>query len=212
MESSFLINCYLAFYRKGTCLELEKLWEGMTLERRRCANVTRQLQTLARKIDKVQHGDFARDGIDKFAEKLERDLLNDFDNAYRSADLAAMKDSADILTDFNGGGSVIQMFVNQHDYFIIQEKLVDRSTLQNEDMWAKLSDPDGDSLELENAMQILVDEIKQVIVTEMEIIKKVFRNSVAILKVFLQRVFAQKVRTILCINFNCLTFGRFNNR
>lgn len=164
------------------------------MERRRCANVTRQLQILAKKIDKVENAENARNGIDKFAEKLERDLLTDFDNAYRSADLAAMKDSADILTDFNGGGSVIQMFVNQHDYFIVQEKLVNTDTLQSEELWIKLSDPDGDSKELEDIMQTLIDEIEQVIVTEMEIIKKVFRNSVAILKVFLQRVFAQRIQ------------------
>lgn len=194
MQSSFLINCYLAFYRKGACLELDKLWEGMAKERRKCANVTRQLQILASKIDKVENGQIARDGIDKFAEKLERDLLTDFDNAYRSADLAAMRDSADILADFNGGGSVIQMFVNQHDYFIVQEMLVDRSLLTNEDMWAKISDPDGDSAELENVIEVLVQEIQQVIVTEMEIIKKVFRNTVAILKVFLQRVFGQRIQ------------------
>lgn len=210
-QSSFLINCYLSFYRKGGCLELDKLWEsGKSIDRRHCANVIRQLQTLALKIDfknnskdknviakyqdLSQNADSARDGIDKFAEKLERDLLNDFDNAYRSADLAAMKDSTDILTDFNGGSSVIQMFVNQHDYFIVREKLVDTSTVDNEEMWEKLSDPEGDSVELDNAMQVLIDEIKQVIVTEIEIIKKVFRNSVGILKVFLQRVFAQRIQ------------------
>lgn len=203
MQSSFLINCYLAFYRKGNCLELERLWESNnSLERRKCANVVRQLQSLSRKIgfkkpsekEFLKNGDLARDGIDKFAEMLERDLLNDFDNAYRSADLAAMKDSADTLTDFNGGGSVIQMFVNQHDYFIVREKLVDTSTAENEQMWAELSDPDGDSVELDNAIQALVDEIREVIVTEMEIIKKVFKNAVAILKVFLQRVFAQRIQ------------------
>lgn len=194
VQSSFLINCYLAFYRKGGCLELDKLWEGMVFERRKCANVVRQLQTLARKIDKVENGETARDSIDKFAEKIERDLLHDFDNAYRSADLAAMRDSADILADFNGGGSVIQMFVNQHDYFIVQEKLVDRSVLQNEEMWTKVSDPDQDFTELEVIIESLVSEIKQVVVTEMEIIKKVFRNTVAIFKVFLQRVFAQKIQ------------------
>lgn len=183
------------------CLDLEKLWEGMSLERRQCANVVRQLQSLSKKIDFKKgpqdyyaNADIARDGIDKFAEKLERDLLNDFDNAYRSADLAAMKDSADILTEFNGGSSVIQMFVNQHDYFIVREKLVDTTTAENEQMWAELSDPDGDSVELDNTIQALVDEIKQVVVTEMEIIRKVFKNAVAILKVFLQRVFAQRIQ------------------
>lgn len=194
VESGFLINCFLAFYRNNTCLELDKMWEGQTLDRKRCANVTRQLQILSKKIDGVQGAENARDAIDKFAEKIERDLLTVFDNAYRSADLKAMKDSADILTDFNGGSSVVQLFVNQHDYFINQEKLYNIETLQNEAMWEHLSDPDGDSTELEKIMQSLVDEIERVIVNELEIIRKVFTKKVAVLKVFLQRVFAQRIQ------------------
>jgi hypothetical protein len=30
---------------------------------------------------------------------------------------------AKVLHDFNGGTSVVQVFVNQHDFFIVREKL-----------------------------------------------------------------------------------------
>ena len=34
-----------------------------------------------------------------------------------------MKENAKVLHDFNGGTSVVQVFVNQHDFFIVREKL-----------------------------------------------------------------------------------------
>lgn len=195
VESGFLINSYLNINRKASCSELEKLWESsIPAERRKCANVVRQLQQLSRKLEDTENGERARDIIDKFAEKLERDLLNDFDNAYRSADLVAMKDSAEILTDFNGGSSVVQMFVNQHDYFIIQENLVDASSVEKEEMWSKMCDPEGDFSEFDEIMQSMGDNMGEVIMQELEIIRKVFPDPVIILKVFLQRVFAQKIQ------------------
>lgn len=195
VESSFLINSYLNLNKRGSSADLEKLWDSnIPSDKRKCANVVRQLQVLSRKLEDVDNGERARDTVDKFAEKLERDLLNDFDNAYRSADLVAMKESADVLTDFNGGSSVVQMFVNQHDYFIVQENLVDALSVANEEMWAKICDPEGDVGEFEDTMKKMVDGMEDVIMQELEIIKKVFRDPVIILKVFLQRVFAQKIQ------------------
>lgn len=195
VESGFLINTYLNLNRRGTASDLEKLWDSNNpADKRKCANVVRQLQTLSKKLEDAENGDRARDTIDLFAEKLERDLLKDFDNAYRSADLVAMKESADILTDFNSGSSVVQMFVNQHDYFILQENLVDSSLSDNEKLWAKMSDPKGDVSEFEEIIKNMTEGMEDVIMQELEIIKKVFRNPVVILKVFLQRVFAQKLQ------------------
>lgn len=195
VESGFLINTYLNLNRRGTASDLEKLWDSNNpADKRKCANVVRQLQALSKKLEGAENGDRARDAIDSFAEKLECNLLNDFDNAYRSADLVVMKESADILTDFNGGSSVVQMFVNQHDYFILQENLVDFSLLDNEELWTKMCDPKGEVSEFEDIMQKMVDGMQDVIMQELEIIKKVFRDPVIILKVFLQRVFAQKIQ------------------
>lgn len=195
VESGFLITTYLNLNKRGSCADLDKLWDSNNpANKRKCANVVRQLQLLSKKLEDAANGDRARDAVDSFAEKLERDLLNDFDNAYRSADLVVMKESADILTDFNGGSSVVQMFVNQHDYFILQENLVDSSLINNEEMWTKMSDPEGDVTEFEEGMKKMIDGMEEVIMQELEIIRKVFRNPVVILKVFLQRVFAQRIQ------------------
>lgn len=195
VSSEFLINCYLSFMKRSECPELEHLWEGSKLGgRRRCANVVRQLQSLSRRMDDLNDVQRPQEHIDKFAEKLEKDLLTDFDNAYRAADLTAMKESADLLTDFNGGGSVVQIFVNQHDFFIVQEKLVDTSKMDDNEMWVKLSDPDSTNEEFESTVQDIVDEIRGVAATETEIIRKVFRDPVMVLKVFLQRIFAQRIQ------------------
>lgn len=195
VSSSFLINCYLSFMKRSECPELVNLWEGhVPGGRRKCANVVRQLQSLSRRMEDLNEAQRPQEHIDKFAEKLEKDLLTDFDNAYRAADLAAMKESADLLTDFNGGGSVVQIFVNQHDFFIVQEKLVDTSKMDDNEMWVKLSDPDGTNEEFEGTVQDIMDEIRGVAATETDIIRKVFRDPGMVLKVFLQRIFAQRIQ------------------
>ncbi|VVT48466.1 uncharacterized protein SAPINGB_P001793 [Magnusiomyces paraingens] len=195
VESSFLINSYLNINKHSSCEGLERLWESNhPADKRKCANVVRQIQILSRKLEDVENGEKSRDIIDKFAEKLERDLLNDFDTAYRSADLVIMKESADILTDFNGGSSVVQMFVNQHDYFIVQENLVDESLVMNDEVWTKICDPEGDYSEFEDTLTKMATGMEDVIMQELQIIRKVFRDPVVILKVFLQRVFAQKIQ------------------
>jgi Exocyst complex component Sec10 len=35
-----------------------------------------------------------------------------------------------VLHDFNGGTSVVQVFVNQHDFFIVHEKLESQNPMQ----------------------------------------------------------------------------------
>jgi hypothetical protein len=192
--SSFLIKCYLSFLYNGQSHELVKMWDsGNVADRRRCANLVSQLQRLSRRITDSPN-DKCLEEIDKFAENLERVLLTEFDQAYRAADISAMKESADILTDFNGGGSVVQMFVNQHDFFIVQEKLVDMSQMDDMEMWEQMADPESGTPKFEAVTQELVDEISTVTASQTDIVSKVFRNPVMVLKVFLQRIFAQRIQ------------------
>ncbi|ANB15472.1 Sec10p [Sugiyamaella lignohabitans] len=196
VSSTFLIKTYLSFVRKGNSSDLSRLWEGgLPADRRKCVSVVRQLQGLSRRIgnsdDKLIK---PHEEIDKFAESIETDLLQEFDNAYISADMAAMRESASILTDFNGGGSVVQVFVNQHDFFIVQEKLVDTSRMNDDAMWVKMKDPQSDTIEFETLVQELMDEIKNGVASETEIITRVFPNPVMVFKVFLQRIFAQRIQ------------------
>jgi hypothetical protein len=46
-----------------------------------------------------------------------------------------------VLHDFNGGTSVVQVFVNQHDFFIVREKLESQNPMQwTSDMYLDSND------------------------------------------------------------------------
>jgi hypothetical protein len=82
-----------------------------------------------------------RDTIEKFCERFEKEMLKSFDRYYRKGDPKAMAVSgtsllpevllsafllqhcAQTLQDFNGGQSCIQIYVNQHDFFISKERV-----------------------------------------------------------------------------------------
>lgn len=144
VDAKFLIQCFMEF-QKGDTSRLEALRKtGRIQDSIQCAQVTSQLMTLAKNLDQPVAGeeqyyesqgingsgppgivsDRTRELIEKYSETLETDLLKQFDRAYRNADLQTMKGCAKVLYDFNGGGSVVALFVNQHDFFIDKGKLL----------------------------------------------------------------------------------------
>lgn len=194
IASHFLINCYLSFVKKSSCLELERMWKDGPSGQRKCATYVRQLLILSSKIDTVEACRRAQSDIEKFAEKIEKDLLDVFDQAYRNADMLVMKDSADVLTDFNGGTNVIMAFVNQHDFFIAQDKVVAANSEPDEAVLKELADPNNSEPQFDHVTEELCSEVVSVVNTETEIIKRVFKEPVVVLQVFLQRVFAQRIQ------------------
>jgi hypothetical protein len=64
-----------------------------------------------------------RDTIDAFAERFERDMLKLFDKFYRKSDPKMMSHIAKVLQNFNGGHSCVQIYVNQHDFFISKDRI-----------------------------------------------------------------------------------------
>lgn len=221
-EAAFLVKCYLSFVNTGQCPELSQLWESSSSggvgaggqsapdlgaragggaeismfidsaqDRRLCARVVAQLQSLSSKIGD-NHS--SHEQIDKFAEQLEQDLLNKFDHAYNGFDLKAMREASDMLCDFNGGTSVVQMFVSQHEFFLVTDKLVDSPLMNEPEMWVRMSSPEGDTFEFEEAIQHYMNEIFNVTVGQMDVIFKVFRDPVIVVRVFIQRIFAQRIQ------------------
>jgi exocyst complex component 5 len=85
-----------------------------------CAIMTRRLLNLSKDLDTEGR---IKESIEKYGEHLEKELLKSFDKAYRRGDLKEMRQYAKVLHDFNGGTSVVKIFVNQHDFFIVREKL-----------------------------------------------------------------------------------------
>jgi exocyst complex component 5 len=76
-----------------------------------------------------------RENIEKYCEKFEKEMLSLFDRCYRKGDPKMMHVStlsfsmsvnlhvspqhcAQTLLEFNGGASCVQVYVNQHDFFI----------------------------------------------------------------------------------------------
>jgi exocyst complex component 5 len=190
-STKFLINCFFAFVNKGESTDLLKLWQGAASERKMCATITSQLQSLSRRIGDVKG---SQDKIDKFAEQLEQGLLEDFSNAYVSADLQLMRECADVLADFNGGGSMIQVFINQHELFMSgDDRILDLAKLEDPKLWEPVADIDGNVENLTEIVEDILGEIEKAL-AETEVIKKVFSNPSQVLKIFIQRIFAQKIQ------------------
>lgn len=135
-----------------------------------------------------------REIIEKFSETLEKDLLKQFDSFYRKANFDGMKECATVLHDFNGGASVIGLFVNQHQFFIDRSQLIAEEVGGDVETWEKLADPDATPPGVEPSLQSLVDEVKVVVQEESAIIKRAFPFYEQVLSRFLQRVFQQSIQ------------------
>jgi hypothetical protein len=105
-----------------------------------------------------------------------------------------MKDCATVLQDFNGGASVIALFVNQHQFFIDRSQLVTEEVGGDPESWEKLADPDAELPGVESSLQSLIDEVKVVVQEESAIIKRAFPYYEQVLGKFLQRVFQQSIQ------------------
>lgn len=87
-DAMFLIRCYSEFCR-GDASRLEALRKtGRIEDNIRCAVVARQLTMIARRMDGNTQ---SRGLIEKFSETLEKDLLRQFDKAYRKQQWESMK-------------------------------------------------------------------------------------------------------------------------
>ncbi|KAK9369205.1 exocyst complex component Sec10-domain-containing protein [Lipomyces kononenkoae] len=192
-SSQFIIKCYISFLENDPTV-VENMRTGSFEDQRQCAITVRQLLRISRKINNIPRAAVARENIEKYAEMVERELLKTFDKAYRSADMNSMKAVAEILTEFNGGVSVIQIFVNQHDFFIMKDKLLHESMIDDDNLWQKLCDPTCEDPPFDTATKELLDEIRMTVKKESLIIKRVFRHPDSVLRVFLQRLFAQTIQ------------------
>lgn len=87
---------------------------------------------MARRVDK-ERAELVRDEVEKYCEKFEKSVLRDFDRSYRKGDPRLMHHCAKVLQDFNGGTSCVQIYVNQHDFFISTDKLLEEAGRDGQD-------------------------------------------------------------------------------
>jgi len=186
-----LINYYIQFSRDDTSsLDILRKQSGKE-GRRQLATILRRLSIVAKEVD-LPNAEQTREAIEKYCEKFEKDMLNFFDKCYRKEDPKMMHHCAQTLQDFNGGASCVQIYVNQHDFFInrVQQKV----NFNDEVLWKVLSDPDSVSPKSEKGLVDLFREIRGTVGEEAQIVQVVFPNPPIVMQVFLQRVFAQSIQ------------------
>lgn len=223
LDAHFLLECWDGVCNRGEISLLENLRRSGTGEAKvRSAHIARQLLRISQRLDPQSwqetptvtnngtHGanssseDLSsesntprrntREIIEKFSETLEKDLLKQFDEFYRRANFDGMKDCATVLQDFNGGASVIALFVNQHQFFIDRSQLVTEEIGGDAESWEKLADPDAELPGVDSSLQSLLDEVKIVVQEESAIIRRAFPYYEQVLGKFLQRVFQQSIQ------------------
>ncbi|PHH77997.1 hypothetical protein CDD80_7508 [Ophiocordyceps camponoti-rufipedis] len=212
-DAIFLIQCWTEVSETGQLSSLEAIQrQGGAEDKVRCAVIARQLMRISQQLDpaswgrtnghrdgtngvgSVTRGHNTREILEKFCETLEQALLKQFNNSYRRQNYQDMMECAKVLHDFNGGASVIAVFVNQHQFFIDRDQLMSDEVTPDGQMWEALADPDSEPPAVEVSLQSLVDEVKVVMQEESFIIKRAFPFYETVLTKFIQRVFQQSIQ------------------
>ncbi|CAG8881739.1 unnamed protein product [Penicillium nalgiovense] len=207
LDAHFLIQCWDGVCNRGEISLLEGLRRSGTGEAKvRSAHIARQLLRISQRLDPQSwqehrarsNGGYGnssssedlsesstprrntREIIEKFSETLEKDLLKQFDDFYRKANFDGMRDCATVLQDFNGGASVIALFVNQHQFFI------ERSQLVTEEVGGIRNRGKNWLIRTRNFLVVVQDESA--------IIRRAFPYYEQVLGKFLQRVFQQSIQ------------------
>ncbi|KAF4636533.1 hypothetical protein G7Y89_g1555 [Cudoniella acicularis] len=215
-DANFLIQCWLEVSEAGQLTSLEDMIrrQGTGENKVRCAIIARQLMRMSQRLDpsswaqtngskKVNgvtngitgyKGHNTRELIEKFSETLEKDLLKQFDESYRRQNFDDMLECSKVLHDFNGGSSVVALFVNQHQFFIDRSQLITEEVTTDNETWERLADPDSEPPGVEPSLQSLIDEIRVVMQDESFIIKRAFPYYEVVLTKFIQRIFQQSIQ------------------
>ncbi|CAO1615975.1 unnamed protein product [Sympodiomycopsis kandeliae] len=193
LEAHDLIEHYYAFAR-GDTSKLDRLRkEGGREGRLKTAIIARRLGAISREID-IPGAENTREAVDRYNERFERDMLKLFDKFYRKSDPRMMGHIARVLQNFNGGQSCVQIYVNQHDFFISKDRVGEAGRMESSPIWQTLPDPDAYPPHSEPSLAALFNEIRSTVEQEAQIIAAVFPHPLTVMQTFLQRVFAQSVQ------------------
>ncbi|KAF9132469.1 Exocyst complex component 5 [Mortierella sp. 14UC] len=187
---------YFMQFNDGRCPTLESLMTQQGLEGQiEAARILRQLAVISKEVD-LPETQVARDGIERFREQFETDMLSSFDKAYRQADPKVMAHCAKALLEFNGGHSCVQIYVNQHDFFMLHSKVNESAPLEGPNH-EDLTNPIAAIPPIDAGLIKLYDDIRTTVDQEAEIISMVFPNPAAVFQVFIQRVFEQSIQQFI---------------
>ncbi|KAG8931285.1 Exocyst complex component 5 [Tulasnella sp. 419] len=187
---------YYSQFSKGDTSKVEALRKEGKEGRHQLAILLRRLSIVAKEVD-LSVSERAREEIEKYCEKFEKDMLRMFDKSYKRGDPRTMAHCAQTLLDFNGGGSCVQIYVNQHDFFISKNRIQESNNIEGTHLWEVLPDPDATLPKKELGLADLFDEIRETVGQEAQIIRAVFPSPPGVMQVFLQRVFEQSIQQYL---------------
>ncbi|KAK7952182.1 exocyst complex component protein [Apiospora aurea] len=215
LDANFLIQCWLEVGETGELTSLQEIQrQGGADNKVRCAVIAHQLMRISQRLDLAAWGQpngnargvangvtgvfrsnyNTREVLEKFCETLEQELLKQFNNSYRKQNFDDMMECAKVLHDFNGGASVIAVFVNQHQFFIDRNQLITEEVAADGESFEQLADPDSDPPGVEPSLQSLIDEVKIIMQEESFIIKRAFPYYETVLIKFIQRIFQQSIQ------------------
>ncbi|KAK7924925.1 Exocyst complex component Sec10 [Apiospora marii] len=214
-DANFLLQCWLEVGETGELTSLQEIQrQGGADNKVRCAVIAHQLMRISQRLDLAAWGQTngngrgvtngvagafrsnynTREVLEKFCETLEQELLKQFNNSYRKQNFDDMMECAKVLHDFNGGSSVIAVFVNQHQFFIDRNQLITEEVTAEGETFEQLADPDSDPPGVEPSLQSLCDEVKIIMQEESFIIKRAFPYYETVLIKFIQRIFQQSIQ------------------
>ncbi|CAG8742259.1 8913_t:CDS:10, partial [Dentiscutata erythropus] len=194
-ESKDLIEYFMAF-NKGDISRLENLRTQGTEGQFKASIIARRLNIIAKEVD-IPGAEDAGARIEKYCEVLEKELLDQFDKAYRQKDVKTMRNCAKILQEFNGCESCVKLYVNQHEFFITKVNLSQSNEFLTSSSWNDLPNPQVPPPPVDQGLINLYQEIRTTVNQEAQIINVVFPDPVGVMQVFLQRIFAQLIQTYL---------------
>ncbi|KAK6455324.1 exocyst complex component SEC10 [Scheffersomyces xylosifermentans] len=214
LETIFLIRAYHGFYTKEKYDPLETLRTSSKFEdKTKCAKTVRNLITLSKKIESPDLPKTTKcvQTIQSYSEMMERNLLNKFEVASEDHQFEIMRDIAKILFGFNGGANVVQTFVSKNDIILDPSQEEEKSILDDEVTWQKLSDPNFGEVIKDKATEDILDTLRFEIKSRARVIQQVFEDPEPVLKIFIQRIYAQivqnKVNTLLQFSLSVSTLA-----
>lgn len=201
IKSIELIIQYNYFWKEGKSQYLDNLKNSKKLiNRLNAAILMKNLLILSKKVEtnSIESTKKATELIENYAEDMEKQMLTEFNNAYKDNNFNQLNEIALILNHYNGGINVIQSFINQHNFFIDSGEIIDPeamdSSFLNEETKNSLMDPNYHGVIYSQGLVDMMDEILEVVKNESKIVKRVFEDSAAyVIQLFVQRVFAQKI-------------------
>ncbi|KAI7890173.1 exocyst complex component Sec10-domain-containing protein [Mucor mucedo] len=189
-ESRDIIEYFMEF-QDGNTERLDSLRQGGEEGQLKTAIISRRLNAVAKDVDNDKE---ARMAIEKFCESFEKEILMEFDKAYEESDPRVMAHCAKVLFEFNGGASCVQLYVNQHEFFMSNMKIEEIDQVRDSEDNADLSNPNLLPPEVDTSLVKLYDDIRITVRREAGIISSVFPQPATVMQVLLQRIFAQSIQ------------------